>query len=126
MRDRIWCWLRAPPAGIGPPIDSFFPLLGDADGLRDQAQFARSLGFFGKSAIHPRQLEILQQVFTPTDGEIAWAHSVLAGFDEAGCGGLRFPAVSSSTCPSPTGLAGCSRSRGPAMTAGRSAQVTTA
>jgi citrate lyase subunit beta/citryl-CoA lyase len=83
--------LASRAAGIGPPIDSVFPLLGDADGLRDQAQFARSLGFLGKSAIHPRQLEILQQVFTPTDGEIAWAHSVLAGFDEAGCGGFALP-----------------------------------
>ena len=51
-------------AGIEPPIDSVFPLLDDTAGLRDQAQFARSLGFFGKSAIHPRQLDTLHEVFT--------------------------------------------------------------
>ena len=57
--------LASRAAGIEPPIDSVFPLLGDDDGLRDQAQFARSLGFFGKSAIHPRQLETLHRRSTP-------------------------------------------------------------
>jgi citrate lyase subunit beta/citryl-CoA lyase len=57
--------LASRAAAIEPPIDSVFPLLGDDDGLRDQAQFARSLGFFGKSAIHPRQLETLHRRSTP-------------------------------------------------------------
>jgi len=83
--------LASRAAGIEPPIDSVFPLLGDDDGLRDQAQFARSLGFFGKSAIHPRQLETLHRVFTPTEDEIAWARAVLAGFDAAGGGGFTLP-----------------------------------
>ena len=42
------------------------PLLDDDAGLRAQAEFARSLGFCGKSAIHPRQLPILHEVFTPS------------------------------------------------------------
>ena len=54
--------LASRAAGIEPPIDSVFPLLDDTAGLRDQAQFARSLGFFGKSAIHPRQLDTLHEV----------------------------------------------------------------
>ena len=83
--------LASRAAGIEPPIDSVFPLLDDDDGLRDQAQFARSLGFFGKSAIHPRQLEILHEVFTPTAAEIDWAQSVLAGFEAAGGGGFALP-----------------------------------
>jgi len=83
--------LASRAAGIEPPIDSVFPLLDDTDGLRDQAEFARSLGFFGKSAIHPRQLETLHDVFTPTAAEIEWAQSVLAGFEEAGGGGFALP-----------------------------------
>ena len=83
--------LASRAAGIEPPIDSVFPLLDDADGLRDQAQFARSLGFFGKSAIHPKQLETLHEVFTPTAVEIEWAQSVLAGFEQAGGGGFALP-----------------------------------
>ena len=83
--------LASRAAGIEPPIDSVFPLLEDTEGLRDQAQFARSLGFFGKSAIHPKQLETLHDVFTPSAVEIDWAQSVLAGFEQAGGGGFALP-----------------------------------
>ena len=67
-------------AGIERPIDSVYPQLDDETGLREQAQFALSLGFFGKSAIHPRQLTVLHEVFTPNDEEIAWAQEVVAAF----------------------------------------------
>ncbi len=70
--------------GLEPPIDSVYAHLNDEAGLRDQAEFARSLGFFGKSAIHPRQLPILHDVFTPSAGELEWAQTVLAAFDAAG------------------------------------------
>src|SRR6478609_9792401 len=73
--------LASRAAGIEPPIDSVYPHLDDPDGLREQAEFARSLGFFGKSAIHPRQIDILHQVFTPTGSEISWAQEVVAAFD---------------------------------------------
>ena len=78
-------------AGIEPPIDSVFPRLSDDAELRSQAEFARSLGFFGKSAIHPRQLPVLHDVFTPSERELAWAHEVLAAFDAAGGAALRLP-----------------------------------
>ena len=76
-------------AGIEPPIDSVYPHLDDDSGLREQAAFARMLGFFGKSAIHPRQLPILHEVFTPTAEEISWAREVIAAFDAAGGEALR-------------------------------------
>lgn len=78
-------------AGIQPPIDSVYAHLDDETGLREQAEFARSLGFFGKSAIHPRQLPVLHQVFTPTAEEITWAREVLAAFDAAGGAALQLP-----------------------------------
>ena len=78
-------------AGIEPPIDSVYPQLDDETGLREQAEFAWSLGFFGKSAIHPRQLTVLHEVFTPSDEEIAWAQEVVAAFDSAGGAALRLP-----------------------------------
>jgi citrate lyase subunit beta/citryl-CoA lyase len=53
-------------AGLAPPIDSVYPHLADEDGLRAQCDLARSFGFFGKSAIHPRQLPVLHAAFTPT------------------------------------------------------------
>jgi citrate lyase subunit beta/citryl-CoA lyase len=78
-------------AGVEAPIDSVYPRLDDDAGLREQAEFARSLGFFGKSAIHPRQLPILHEVFSPSQEEVAWAREVLTAFDAAGGGALRLP-----------------------------------
>jgi citrate lyase subunit beta / citryl-CoA lyase len=78
-------------AGIRPPIDSVYPRLDDERGLREQVAFAYSLGFFGKSAIHPRQLPVLHGVFTPTTDQITWAQEVIAAFDAAGGAALRLP-----------------------------------
>ena len=78
-------------AGLDPPIDSVYPHLSDATGLRDQARFAHSLGFFGKSAIHPRQIPILHEVFTPTEADIAWARAVIDVFDAAEGAACRLP-----------------------------------
>jgi hypothetical protein len=77
--------------GIEPPIDSVYAQLDDERGLREQAEFARSLGFFGKSAIHPRQLPVLHEVFTPTAEQIAWAQEVLSAFEGAGGAAIRLP-----------------------------------
>ena len=95
-------------ARIGPPIDSVYPRLADDDGLRAQAGLARSLGFFGKSAIHPRQLPVLHAVFTPTEQELAWAREVLAAFEAADGGAVAWPTASSSTCRWRCGRSGCS------------------
>jgi citrate lyase subunit beta/citryl-CoA lyase len=51
--------------------------------LQSESLHARRLGFGGKSALHPDQLEIIHQVFDVTAEEIAWAERVLAELDEA-------------------------------------------
>jgi citrate lyase subunit beta/citryl-CoA lyase len=71
-------------AGLAPPIDSVYAHVADETGLRAQAEHARALGFFGKSAIHPRQLAALHDVFTPSDEEVAWAREVVDAFAAAG------------------------------------------
>jgi citrate lyase subunit beta / citryl-CoA lyase len=78
-------------AGLDPPIDSVYARLNDEAGLRNQAEFARSLGFFGKSAIHPRQLPIVHEVFTPSDDELQWAQNVLDAFEAAGGEAVKLP-----------------------------------
>jgi citrate lyase beta subunit len=78
-------------AGLGSPIDSVYPRLHDDQGLRQQAEFARSLGFFGKSAIHPRQLEVIHDVFTPSEPELTWAQAVLDAFAAADGNAVRLP-----------------------------------
>lgn len=69
-------------AGIAPPVDGAFTALDDPDGLRSLAAWTRSLGFVGKSAVHPRQLDILHDVFTPTEDEIAVARRVVDSLDD--------------------------------------------
>ena len=78
-------------AGLDPPIDSVYARLDDEAGLRAQTEFARSLGFFGKSAIHPRQLPILHDVFTPSSEELEWAQTVLDAFHASGGGAVKLP-----------------------------------
>jgi citrate lyase subunit beta/citryl-CoA lyase len=78
-------------AGLGPPIDSVYPRLDDDPGLRQQAEFARSLGFFGKSAIHPRQLDTIHDVFTPSAQELTWAQAVLDAFAAADGNAVKLP-----------------------------------
>jgi citrate lyase subunit beta/citryl-CoA lyase len=76
-------------AGIERPIDSVYPQIDDDAGLREQTEFAHSLGFFGKSAIHPRQLDVLHEVFSPNEDDLAWAREVVAAFEHAGGEALR-------------------------------------
>ncbi|HWM74901.1 MAG TPA: CoA ester lyase [Nocardioides sp.] len=71
-------------AGLDPPIDSVFGHLDDQAGLQAEAEFAKSLGFFGKSAIHPAQLPVIHSVFTPTAEDLEWADQVLSAFEESG------------------------------------------
>ncbi len=81
---RSYLVIAARGAGKPPPSDGVYPLLEDDSGLRRAAESGRRLGFFGKSAIHPRQLPIIHEVFAPTPEELAWAKRVLAAFDESG------------------------------------------
>jgi citrate lyase subunit beta / citryl-CoA lyase len=83
--------VAARAAGIEPPIDSVYPHLQDTDGLRRQATVSRSLGFFGKSAIHPSQLPIIHAAFGPNDDELQWAREVIEAFDNANGAALRLP-----------------------------------
>jgi citrate lyase subunit beta/citryl-CoA lyase len=78
-------------AGLEPPVDTVYPHTEDLGTLRDQAEFARSLGFFGKSVIHPRQLPVVHAVFTYSDEEVAWAHEVVGAFERSGGEALRLP-----------------------------------
>lgn len=51
--------------------------------LQNESMHARRLGFDGKSALHPDQLEIINRIFDVTSEEIAWAERVIAELDEA-------------------------------------------
>lgn len=70
--------LASAAAGVGPPVDGAFLDVTDLDGLRAHSHRVRGLGFKGKSAIHPRQLSVLHEVFTPSIDELEHALRVIA------------------------------------------------
>jgi len=82
--QRIMVAARA--AGVraldGPVAD-----YGDEAGLRTSCRVARSLGFDGKWCIHPAQIPVVNEVFSPTETEVEWAKKVVAAYDEAKSGG---------------------------------------
>jgi citrate lyase subunit beta/citryl-CoA lyase len=45
------------------------------------------LGFDGKWCIHPQQVEIVNEVFSPTEGEIEWAKKIVSAYEEANAAG---------------------------------------
>jgi citrate lyase subunit beta/citryl-CoA lyase len=62
------------------PIDTVYADFRNVDGLREEAQEARRDGFTAKLAIHPAQVAIINEVFTPTREAIEVANGVVAAF----------------------------------------------
>ncbi|MCJ8157385.1 CoA ester lyase [Sphingomonas sp. LaA6.9] len=78
-------------AGAGiPAIDVPFIVLDDAEGLCAEAEAAKALGFTGKAAIHPAQVDTINAVFRPTAEQIAEAEEAQRVFDAAGGAAVRF------------------------------------
>jgi malyl-CoA/(S)-citramalyl-CoA lyase len=63
------------------PIDGPYADYGDAAGFRASAERARALGFEGKWAIHPSQVNLANEVFSPTTDEQTWADSIIAALE---------------------------------------------
>jgi citrate lyase subunit beta/citryl-CoA lyase len=68
-------------------IDGPFADFRDADGYREEAQWATALGAVGKWAIHPAQIEIANDVFSPTESEVRRARAVIKDMREAEAAG---------------------------------------
>ena len=75
----------AAAAGIDV-IDVPYLDLEDHEGMVVAAEQARSLGFSGKGAVHPKQIAALNQVFTPTEAEVSNARRIIKTFEEADTG----------------------------------------
>jgi malyl-CoA/(S)-citramalyl-CoA lyase len=65
------------------PIDGPFGDIGDPPGYRAAARRAAALGCEGKWAIHPSQIELANEVFTPSDAEVDRARRILEAMEEA-------------------------------------------
>jgi malyl-CoA/(S)-citramalyl-CoA lyase len=68
-------------------IDGPYANFGDAVGFHASAERAAALGFEGKWAIHPSQIETANAVFSPSAKQVTWAQEILAAIASANTGG---------------------------------------
>ncbi|MEX0340498.1 MAG: L-malyl-CoA/beta-methylmalyl-CoA lyase [Arenibacterium sp.] len=65
------------------PVDGPFGDFSDDDGFRAQARRSATLGMVGKWAIHPKQIALANEVFTPSEAKVTEAREILAAMEEA-------------------------------------------
>jgi len=64
-------------------IDTPFTDINDFEGLKRDCQRAKLIGMTGKAAVNPRQIDTINEVFSPSMEDIEWAKRVIAAYDEA-------------------------------------------
>lgn len=79
-RETIVVAARA--AGIDA-LDTVYSNLNDMETFRREVEFIKTLGFDGKSIINPRQIEVVNEVFTPSEKDIQKAKAIVAAIKEA-------------------------------------------
>ncbi|WP_417769518.1 HpcH/HpaI aldolase/citrate lyase family protein [Stappia sp.] len=84
---RNLCLFGAVAAGAAP-IDTVFTNFRDMDGLRAESLQALHDGFTAKMAIHPAQVPVINEVFTPSAAEVEKARAVIKAFAAAGNPGV--------------------------------------
>jgi citrate lyase subunit beta/citryl-CoA lyase len=83
MQARSQVLLSARAAGAPYPMEAVFMDFRNPEGLRVECELARTLGYIGKVAIHPSQIEVINDVFTPSAEIVEYQRMVLAAFEEA-------------------------------------------
>jgi citrate lyase subunit beta/citryl-CoA lyase len=78
---RVGLVVTSAAAGLQPPVGPVHTRLSDLHGLRRSSEQLRRLGYAGRSAVHPRQVSVINEVFTPTDAEEAKAARLVRLFD---------------------------------------------
>jgi citrate lyase subunit beta / citryl-CoA lyase len=79
--------LASVAAGLPGPVDGVWPGIADFDGMRAEAQIALAAGFTGKACIHPNQIDIAHEVFTPSPEAVARARRIVSAADAAAARG---------------------------------------
>lgn len=74
---RSRCVVAARAAGLPPPVQSVYTDVRDLAGLRSSCEYGRRLGMFGRSAIHPDQVDVINEAYTPSSAELAEARALL-------------------------------------------------
>ncbi|MDA3865808.1 MAG: aldolase/citrate lyase family protein [Salinivirgaceae bacterium] len=63
-------------------MDTVFTDTEDEEGLREETSYIKKIGFTGKAVINPRQINIVNEVFTPTEEEIRKAYRIVKAYYE--------------------------------------------
>ena len=72
----------AATAGI-QALDTVYLNFRDVEGLEKEARISKAMGYTGKFAIHPIQIEVINRVFTPSEGEVEYAKKVIDVYEDA-------------------------------------------
>ncbi|MPZ88942.1 MAG: CoA ester lyase [Nitriliruptorales bacterium] len=75
--------LAARAAGIEQPMDAVFMDFRNLDALRTECELAKRIGYVGKVAIHPAQIAVIHDVFTPSPEEVAHQRRIVEEFERA-------------------------------------------
>ncbi len=62
-------------------IDGVYNDFKDDVGFREECEYGRTLGMDGKTLIHPSQIDPCNEIFSPSQEEIAWAKTIIRAFD---------------------------------------------
>jgi citrate lyase subunit beta/citryl-CoA lyase len=66
-----------------PSLDAPFVRFREPEALEQDAQMARRIGYTGKFAIHPAQIDVINQVFSPSEEDLAYAQKVVDAWNRA-------------------------------------------
>lgn len=84
---RLGIVVASAAAGVSRPVGPTSTAFRDLDAFRRSGKALRKLGFRGRTAIHPGQIDVIHEVFTPSADEVAAARDMLARFEAADGGG---------------------------------------
>jgi citrate lyase subunit beta/citryl-CoA lyase len=79
---RVMCAVAASAAGV-EALDTVYTDIADLDGLRRECEEAVQMSFTGKISIHPSQIAVINEAFTPAPEAVAEARALVAAFAEA-------------------------------------------
>lgn len=63
-------------------LDGVYNEFRDMEGLRRECEHGRTLGMDGKTLIHPAQVEITNEIFSPSEEEVAWSRKIISAFGQ--------------------------------------------
>lgn len=71
-----------------PAYDTVYRAYRDRVGLEQDCRLPADMGFAGKIAIHPAQVDVIERAFAPTPAEVEWAHEIIGEFEKLNASGI--------------------------------------